>query len=314
MARHACELSGRIVIDRALSMKSVVVEPVTLLGMKCEVIYQNDSYLSRVSDEYDNKEIGVPGSCAAATVLSLRTWYDYGSSASSPFVTLVCEDTNFELGCALFRSNCESDCPDVGVDPFNGIELIPADLTQDMQSVIDALPTWVQLHFFASMVAAVIEDSSDPRLTNVSPSVDYIGNPGRLIDFCGEPLGLLRLLNNGHVNIELLADLSWACYIRKTHNQINGHVTETRYKRDGITVPIEFIRPRSSIGSTLWRSGGRFNVSIEEIIANMRVARDDGDFVDRLIEADAQFYAEQMDQPFEFDAQQPNAVVRGIRG
>lgn len=313
MARHMCELSGRTVIDRALGLKSIVIEPVMLLGMKCEVIYQNDSYLSRVSDEYDNNEIGVPGSRAAATVLSLRTWYDYGSSASTPFVMLICEDTRFELGVGLFRSNSERDCADGDSSLFNEIELLPVDLTQDMQCVIDSLPTWVQLHFFASLVAAVIEDSSDERLTNGSPSIEYIGNPGRLVDFCGEPLGLLRLLNNGHVNVELLTGINWTHYIKMTHKQINGYDPETRDKRDGVVTPIEFIKPRSYNGSAMWRSG-RYNTNVEEIIANMRVARDESDLVDRLIEADERFYAEQVAEPFEFDPQQPGAVVRGIRG
>lgn len=312
MARHMCELSGRTVIDRALGLKSVAIEPVMLLGMKCEVIYQQDSYLKRVSDEYDNGEIGVAGSRAAAVVLSLRTWYDYSDSAHIPFVMLVCEDDKFNIGCCLFKSSAEQDVMGGGLIA-DELELLQIDLAQDMQSVIDNLPTWVQLHLFASLVAAVIDSSSDERLTNGCPTITYIGNPGRLVDFCGEQLGLLRLLKDGHVNVELLTAINWTHYIKRTHKQINGYDPEVRDKRDGISSPTEYLGLKGNSGSMLWRAG-RYNMDLDTILANMQVQRDDGEVVDRLIEAEAEFYADQIESPFEFDPQQPGAVVRGIRG
>jgi peptidoglycan hydrolase-like protein with peptidoglycan-binding domain len=253
MPRHACEdRPSRYLIDKALDASIRELEPVTLLGLKCEIISSQSSYLKSVSHEFENRRIGLDDAVARVAVLDLRTWYDYGDSASSRFVMLDIDGAMMRLGCLTTSDDnkvvLEADAVAVAV-AVAVASVTPVDLSMTGQEIIDALPVSVQLRLFAQLVQAVIADSKDACVASGDNYATYIGNPGALLNFAGEDLGLLRLLrDSGHIDVDLLAKLNWNRYVRmvvdKSRNSGADKKRRTldRVNKSSISVPLEYMR------------------------------------------------------------------------
>ena len=146
--------------------------------------------------------------------------------------------------------------------------VLPLDLSKPGQELIDSLPVSAQLRLFAQLVQATIVASKDARISSRDNYATYVGNPGALINFVGEDLGLLRLLrDSGHVDIELLSQLNWSHYIKGVVEKRSGDVE----KKAPISVPLEFAKLSHGhwLVRTRWNTAVRQHDEIEGILANM---------------------------------------------